>query len=186
MFRIHIGSITEQGLNLDLREDAAVLPMLRAVADDGAVIFTRPIHVHIHAAITGKTVLIDGTAESEVRIPCSRCLEPFNMRLYTDFSATAVPEVPAINEPAAGDDIELAAKDIEVIAYDGDSIDLGDEIAQQLIMALPFKPLCRGTCKGLCDRCGENLNNKACPCQPQDENGPFAVLKTRAFPKNQE
>ena len=186
MLRIHIGSITEQGLNLDLREDAAALPMLRAVTDDGAVIFTRPIHVCIHAAITGKTVLIDGKAESAVRMPCRRCLEPFDMKIDTDFSAIALPEVPAINDPAAGDDIELAAKDMEVIAYSGDSIDLGDEIAQQLIMAVPFNPLCRDTCKGLCDRCGENLNNKTCQCQPQDENGPFAVLKTRAFHNNQE
>ena len=183
MLRIHIGSITEQGLNLDLREDAAALPMLRAVTDDGAVIFTRPIHVRIHAAITGKTVLIDGKAESAVRMPCRRCLEPFDMKIETDFSSTAVPDIPSVIDPEPANDIELAADDIDVIAYSGDSIDIRDEIAQQIIMALPFKPLCRDACKGLCSRCGVDLNKMSCQCRPQDESSPFAVLKTRTFPK---
>ena len=131
-------------------------------------------------------VLIRGTAESEVRIPCSRCLEPFDMKIETDFSGTAVPDVPSMTDPAAEDEIELVADDMDVIVYSGDSIDLGDEIAQQIIMALPFKPLCRDACKGLCNRCGVDLNQTSCQCRPRDESGPIAVLKTRAFPKKQE
>ncbi len=183
MLRIHIGSITEKGLNLEEREDSAALPLLSAVTGDRGIDFTRPIQVRIHATLTGQTVLIHGTAESEVRIPCSRCLEPFDMKMETGFSGTAVPEVPSMIDPAAVDDIELFADDMDVILYSGDSIDLRDEIAQQILMALPFKPLCRDACKGLCNRCGVNLNKTACQCRPQDENGPFAVLKTRAFPK---
>ena len=186
MLRIHIASITEKGLNLEEREDSAALPLLKCRYRRRGLHFTRPIHVYIHATLTGQTVLIDGTAESEVRIPCSRCLEPFDMKIETDFSGTAVPDVPSMIDPAAEDEIELAADDMDVILYSGDSIDLGDEIAQQIIMALPFKPLCRDACKGLCNRCGADLNKTACQCQPQDESGPFAVLKTRAFPKKQE
>ena len=186
MLRIHIGSITEQGLNLEEREDSAALPLLSAVTSYRGIHFTRPIHVRIHATISGQTVLIHGTAESEVRIPCSRCLEPFDMKIETDFSGTAVPDVPSVIEPAAVDEIELAADDMDVVLYSGDSIDLRDEIAQQVIMALPFKPVCRNTCKGLCSRCGVDLNQSSCQCRPQHENGPFAVLKTRVFPKKQE
>lgn len=186
MFRIHIGSITEQGLNLDQREDAAALPLLAAVADDGVVSFIRPIHVHIHATLTGETVMISGRAGSEVRMPCGRCLEPFEMKIQTDFSGTAVPEDPCAIDPAAEDDIELTAEDMDVIVYSGDSIDLADEIAQQIIMALPFRPLCRDSCKGLCNRCGANLNQTSCQCQRQDESSPFAVLKAHTFPKKQE
>lgn len=186
MLRIHIASITEKGLNLEEREDSAALPLLCAVTGDRGLHFIRPIHLRIHATLTGQTVLIHGTAESEVRIPCSRCLEPFDMKIETDFSGTAVPDVPSMTDPAAVDEIELAADDMDVIVYSGDSIDLGDEIAQQIIMALPFKPLCRDACKGLCNRCGVDLNQTSCQCRPRDESGPFAVLKTRAFPKKQE
>ena len=186
MLRIHIASITEQGLILDERADAALLPLLSAVASDGSVSFTRPIHVRIHATLAGETILIDGTIESGVRILCGRCLEPFDMKIETDFSSTAVPEIPSTIDPAAADDIELTADDMDVMAYSGDSIDLNDEIAQQIIMALPFKPLCKDSCKGLCSRCGVDLNKASCQCHPQDENSPFAVLKTRIFPKKQE
>ncbi len=186
MMQIHIGSITDNGLDLDQREDAAAFSLLSAVAADGSVIFTRPIHVRIHATLSGKTLLIDGTVESDVRMPCSRCLEPFDMKIETDFSGTAVPEIQAMIDPGAVDDIELAATDMAVIAYSGDSIDLRGEIAQQIIMALPFKPLCRNACKGLCSRCGADLNQTACQCRPQDESGPFAALRTHAFPKKRE
>lgn len=95
MLRIHIGSIAEQGLDLDERVDAAFLPLLNAVSLEGALTFTRPVHVRIHATLAGETVLIDGTAACGVRIPCSRCLEPFDIKIETDFSATAVPDIPA-------------------------------------------------------------------------------------------
>ena len=183
MLRIHIGSITEQGLNLDVLEDSTALSLLSAVTSDGAVRFTQPIHVRVHATLAGETIMIDGTATSEVRIPCSRCLEPFDMKIETDFSSTAVPDIPSVIDPEPANDIELAADDIDVIAYSGDSIDIRDEIAQQIIMALPFKPLCRDACKGLCSRCGVDLNKMSCQCRTQDESSPFAVLKTRAFPK---
>jgi uncharacterized protein len=185
MFEIHIGRITENGLDLVRQADAAAFSLLRGVTGDESVVFTRPIHVRIHAALSGKTVLIDGTVEFEVRMPCGRCLEQFDSIIKTDFTSTAVPESSVGDDPTAVDDIELAATDMEVIVYSGESIDLGDEIAQQIIMSLPFKPLCRDACKGLCSRCGADLNQTDCRCNPMEEGGPFAVLKARAFPNRQ-
>ena len=183
MLRIHIGNVTEQGFDLDELVDAAFLPLLNAVSSEAAVNFTRPVHVSIQATRVGETVLIDGTAKTRVRIPCSRCLQPFDFNIKTDFSATAAAEIPSMIESERADEIELAADDMGVIVYSGDSIDLRDEIAQQIIMALPFKPLCRETCKGLCSRCGVDLNKTPCRCSSQDGNNPFAVLNTLSFPK---
>ena len=186
MLRIHIDQITEKGLDLDEQVDAAFFPMLNAVCQEGAVTFIRPVHVRIHATLAGETVLMDGTAGSVVRIPCSRCLEPFDLNIDTGFSTTAVPEIPSMIDTDATDNIELAADDMDMIAYNGDSIDLRDEIAQQIIMALPFKLLCRNTCKGLCNRCGVDLNKTPCQCPSQDESSPFAVLKNHSFLKDKE
>ncbi len=186
MLRIYIGSISEQGLDLDEQVDAALLSLLKAVSREGAASFTRPVHVNIHATRAGETVLIDGTAETWVRIPCACCLEPFDLKIETDFSTTAVPEIPSIIETDAKSDIELVADDMNVIAYGGDYIDLSDEIAQQIIMVLPFKPMCRDACKGLCSRCGVDLNKIPCQCPSLEENNPFEVLKALSFPKKQE
>ena len=186
MLRIHIAGFTEGESTLDERVEACALSQLKAVAGEGAIRFVKPVHARIHATLAGETVLIDGAVTTAIRIPCSRCLEPFELDLETHFSTTAMPEIPAAADSDIADAVELTADDIEVIAYSGESIDLGNEIAQQIVMALPFKPLCRETCKGLCSRCGADLNQRPCRCHQQKPDSPFAVLKTFSFPEDKE
>lgn len=186
MLRIHIGSITDQGIDLDEQVDADMLPLLKTLSNEESVRFARPVHVRVHASLTGETFLVKGAVETVVRIPCSRCLEPFDSNITTDFSAAAVPEIPSMADGEIASETELTADEIEVIAYSGNIIDLRDEIAQQIIMALPIKPLCRDTCMGLCNRCGANLNKTSCQCDPLDENGPFAALKKLSLPEKRE
>ena len=186
MLRIHIDSITEKGLDLDERVDASRLPLLNAVSQEEALRFNRPVHVRVHAAVAGETVLIDGSATSRVHINCSRCLAPFDLPIQSDFSATAVAELPAPPPTETADETELSVDDMDLIAYTGNSIDLRKEIAQQLIMALPFNPLCSQACKGLCSCCGVNLNQAPCRCAKEEKSNPFAVLKTLSFPESQE
>ena len=186
MLRIYIDRITDKGLDLDERVDASSLPLLNAVSQEDALRFKGPVHVRLHAAIAGETVLIDGSAASRVDIPCSRCLDPFDLPIESNFSATAVaePSVPIAAETT--DETELNAEDMDLIAYTGNSIDLRKEIAQQIIMALPFNPLCSQTCKGLCSHCGANLNRTPCRCGTEEKGNPFAVLNTLSFPEGQE
>ena len=186
MFLIPIASITERGLDLDETLEATRLPLLHAVSREGEARFTRPVRLRLHAVLAGESIRIKGTVATGVRIPCSRCLEPFDLPIATDFSATAAPDLPSNIERAAGEAIELAADEMDTIVYSGDSIALDDEVAQQIIMALPFKPVCRDTCKGLCSRCGANLNQTSCQCPSQNETNPFAVLKSLSFSNDKE
>jgi uncharacterized protein len=186
MLCIHIGSITETGLDIDEQVDPNSLPMLKAVARDSGIEFDHPVRVSIHAASSGETILLDGTVATAVLLPCSRCLKRFNLTLQTEFSATAVPE-PASQAPvSAEDEIELDTVDMDVIAYAGNSIDLREEIAQQIIMALPFNPVCAPSCKGLCSHCGADLNAADCRCTESDSANPFAALKTLSFPPKED
>ena len=186
MLRIHIGSITETGWNLDEQVEALLLPLIADVCRDGSVAFTMPVHARIRATMAGESVLIDGRLQTAVRLVCSRCLEPFEFIIDTEFSATALPENPALQDSSSADVLELAADEMEVITYTGESIDISDEIAQQIIMALPFKPLCKDNCKGLCSRCGIDLNHHACQCDNQNQGSPFAVLKALTFPPKED
>ena len=43
-------------------------------------------------------------------------------------------------------------------------IDLTDDIRQEIVMEYPIRPLCRESCKGICYRCGQNLNEASCTC----------------------
>lgn len=186
MLRIHIASFSEGESRLDAKVDAATLSPLKAVAGEGGISFVKPVHARIHATQAGETVLIDGSVATAIRVPCSRCLEPFDLNLETQFTTTAIPEKPSLVGADTADEVELTADEIEVIVYSGESIELGNEIAQQVIMALPFKPLCRESCKGLCSHCGADLNRAPCRCHRQRADSPFAVLKTFSFPDDKE
>lgn len=43
-------------------------------------------------------------------------------------------------------------------------IDLGPDIREEIILAYPIKPLCKADCRGLCAKCGKNLNEGGCSC----------------------
>lgn len=64
-----------------------------------------------------------------------------------------------------------------MIPFEGDSIDLREGLGEQVIMGLPFKPLCDPGCKGLCSRCGADLNRESCSCDAVSSESPFAALK---------
>ena len=47
-----------------------------------------------------------------------------------------------------------------------------------LVLELPYRVLCREDCRGLCPKCGKNLNEGPCTCQEGDEvMNPFSALK---------
>ncbi len=43
-------------------------------------------------------------------------------------------------------------------------IDLDQDIREEIILEYPIKPLCTPDCKGLCFKCGEDLNLGRCKC----------------------
>ncbi len=48
--------------------------------------------------------------------------------------------------------------------YDGEEVDVSPLIREQLLLALPTRPLCQEGCRGLCPQCGANLNLNSCDC----------------------
>ena len=54
--------------------------------------------------------------------------------------------------------------DLTTAFYGNDEIDLGQLVLEQFYLALPMKPLCRESCRGLCPECGTNLNTATCSC----------------------
>ncbi len=186
MLCIHIGSIIETGLDIEDRIDAHALPILGKLARESAIRFNQPVNVRIRATSSGESILIDGAAVTELTLPCSRCLKPFELPLQTDFATTAMPERPTQAPVGGEDEIELNSAEMDVIVYAGNSIDLSEEVAQQIIMAIPFNPVCTSACKGLCSQCGADLNETDCSCSEADSANPFAALKALSFPAKQD
>ncbi|WP_319525345.1 DUF177 domain-containing protein [uncultured Desulfosarcina sp.] len=186
MLTIPIRSIREAGWLLNEAVEAVKLPLLAELSRKEDIRFVQPVQVRIVATLAGETVLIEGEVHTGVHLRCSRCLTPFDLNVQSEFSVTAVAASAELPADALVGETELAADEMDVLLYSGDSIDLSEEIAQQIIMALPFNPLCIETCKGLCNQCGADLNRSTCRCKTQDAGNPFSVLKNLSLPEKRE
>ena len=114
-----------------------------------------------------------GRISTETEVECTRCLEPVTKSLEIEFDDIFVD--PA-DEPVA-DEMAVAGADLdESIAIDG-KIDVAEVIREQIILALPEQTFCRADCKGLCPKCGENLNLIDCNCTESEIDPRWAALK---------
>ena len=59
---------------------------------------------------------------------------------------------------------ELDLDDLDTASHDGVEVDLEPLLREQLVLAVPIKPVCQPECKGICPNCGTDLNKKACGC----------------------
>ena len=111
----------------------------------------------------GDAYRLSGRLASEVEFSCVRCLEPFRAEVREDLDLLYLPQSDNValggeNEHGLGDE-ELA-----VGFYRDDEIDLAHMIWEQIVLALPMKPVCKPDCQGLCPDCGVNRNIKSCSC----------------------
>ena len=107
-----------------------------------------------------------GTFKGYVRVACSRCVEPVRLDIDERVRLTFMPpeELPA-DDAVAEEGEELAEGDLDTFAFDGEKVDLEPFLREQIVLAVPFAPLCREDCKGLCAQCGVDLNSGTCACE---------------------
>jgi len=93
-------------------------------------------------------------------VPCARCLEPVEHPLQGEFDLIYRPFG---IEDGSGEH-SIGDSETEIGYYQKDGLLLEDVLREQVILSLPAKTLCRTDCKGLCPRCGQNLNSGSCSC----------------------
>ena len=115
-------------------------------------------------------------------MPCARCLEPAHLPIDVDISVIYVERERA---PAEDEEINPDQADApDVLTFDDGLIDLGPELRDELLLAVPVSVLCREDCLGLCFVCGNNRNVTPCDCvakekQAQSKFAALAKLKTQ-------
>jgi uncharacterized metal-binding protein YceD (DUF177 family) len=123
-----------------------------------------------------------GTFDGHVIVACSRCVEPMRLEIHETLRVTFMPpaEMPA-EDAEAEDGAEVGAEDLDLFPFDGETLDLEPLLREQFVLAVPFAPLCREDCKGLCPQCGIDRNTGTCTCEkPVDPR--LAALKGLKFP----
>jgi uncharacterized protein len=135
--------------------------------------FLHPIRVHLNLSRSGRVVLVKSRVRAEADFCCDRCLEPFPMVLTSEYKASLKPK-PAL---PPDEELEIDKGNLETEFYEGEEIDLTPLIQDQILLTLPAKAVCREDCRGLCQRCGQNMNRGTCPCADQNIDPRLEPLK---------
>ncbi len=122
----------------------------------GTELATVPEDERIHAELLLESVveglLVNGTVSGLMVMSCARCLKPFRSEFRLDVLELFVPGA--------------AALDDEYPVHEG-AIDIEPMIRDAVLLSMPFAPLCKPDCLGLCERCGGDRNLGECVCQPE-------------------
>jgi len=144
-----------------------------SVGQDEEYKVTAPVHLVMDVHKDGEAYRATGRVTTKLELECGRCLEPFQIPIDSPFELRYVPQV----ENTGEGEREVAEDDLTTAFYKEDSIDLGELMHEQFVLALPMKPLCVEGCKGLCVYCGTNLNKDTCACAPEWTDPRLAALK---------
>lgn len=174
---ISVDEIKEAGLVLDLEEPLEAFPVLGDVAESGCCRFVGPVAIHVRVFQVHEMVEVEGQATARAVFTCGLCLKDFESPVSTSFALTYCRALPEVEVEDDEEGAELSAEDMGLILFEGQEIDLTEAIQEQLVMALPLRPVCDEACKGLCPQCGADLNTAPCDCRPQDFNIKMAALK---------
>jgi len=104
---------------------------------------------------------IDGSVDTALRCRCARCTSEFVRHVSAHFDLSYMPQPKGRKE---NEEIELKYEEMDVAFYDGVRLDVDLMVAEQIELSLPMKFVCREECKGLCYRCGRDLNEGPCGC----------------------
>ena len=136
MIRIAVRDIASKGLEIN-----QTIPKEGIGLTDEEIDLRSPLAVEAHLEKIENVVVAQAQVKVTHGYVCSRCLEDFarqeNMDYHFDFPL----------EPGM------------------EYIDLGEEIRQEMILANPARILCKDDCKGICPKCGANLNVETCKCK---------------------
>ena len=108
-----------------------------------------------------------GRLRTAASLACSRCAETFRQELDLPFDLIYREEADLDDQPAPqAVGPAPAMEDPAISTLETGRIHLGRLAEEQILLALPLKPLCRAECRGLCPQCGSPKGEEECGCGP--------------------
>ncbi len=100
-------------------------------------------------------IILSVSSDFKVKYQCDRCGKEFNSRLKSDYEMVYL-----MNEEPA----ETKSINVSYLNRNADKINIKDDVREFALLSVPMKHLCKDDCKGLCYRCGVDLNKEQCKC----------------------
>ena len=129
------------------------------------VCFLEPVVIKGVLTNTKKGILFEADGNTEAVYLCSRCLERVKVPIQFNINEMFYPSGSVENEK-------------EAETFCDDEMDLTDVIQRSILENLPMKVVCKEECKGLCPKCGKNLNEGDCDCNDTEFDPRLESLRT--------
>jgi uncharacterized protein len=121
-------------------------------------------------------IRLRGGYEGQFEIACARCLEPVNHALKGEFDLLFRP----LGVDSDASERAISTPETEIGYYQDGGLVLEDVVREQVFLSLPARSLCGEDCKGLCPRCGKNLNSESCNCDAAPADPRWSALSDLA------
>ncbi len=165
---IDLTQVPAEGLDVALAEEDLDLG-----ASDGTWDGPARVRGQLHIVRSGHDFVITGSFSGGVDLVCGRCLERFRFRAEDRFDLYC----PVSGPEAAQDEHELTEDELDVTYVEEGRINTDQLLRESVLLSLPVQPLCQEACRGLCPRCGANLNQGPCGCTEAGGDPRLQVLK---------
>lgn len=131
------------------------------------------VRVDLEAGPADKGIELRGEIAVEAETACVRCLKPVLRQGPISVELRYVSPDAFESE----EESEIEGDDLNTDILVSDQIDMAEVIREQILLDMPTRVLCREDCRGLCDKCGSDLNLIDCKCSDDDVDPRWAALK---------
>ncbi len=170
--KIALDQITEAPKAVSFSEKTEELNLIYSEDSVRDFRFPASIDATIEYYRSGRDIFFEGRFEGVIEGRCARCLEPYPFVIEKNFSFVLIPE------PSSPKSKELNRDELGLSFYSAQEIDLYPFLREQVLLALPTRPLCADDCRGLCGGCGANLNHELCLCVSSPGDPRLALFQT--------
>jgi uncharacterized protein len=105
-------------------------------------------------------IRIRAAYRADFEVLCARCVEAVPTPVTGNFDLIFRPQ----EADAEAGERAITLDETEIGYYEESGLSLEDVVREQVLLSLPPRTLCKEDCKGLCPRCGQNLNLETCKC----------------------
>lgn len=135
--------------------------------------FEGNIEVEVELKKTHNQIILDSLILVNTKFDCDRCTVPFSKTLNVKYEMVYLLGVKPI---------ESESDNLTYLSPETDLIDISNDVRDFSILSVPMKKLCYEDCKGLCYKCGKNLNEGDCSCNNHETDSrwfPLVELKNK-------
>jgi uncharacterized protein len=177
--KVQVAEIPDHGLEISEELPREWLDNIPEFSDDSGTHIQGPVKVSGRLRKEGDNLRLNGRVSASLATFCTRCGDDMKHDLASEFELTLIRGRASAPEK----EMELAPEDLDTSYYNGVQVDLAPFFQEEVAVQAPMQPLCKPDCKGLCTRCGTNLNNERCGCEKEEGDPRLAVLRNLKIKK---